>query len=249
MPKGDRNDRIKLLAGRWRSSRHWRTMPLPSSIGWNARLAAATAIRNSLPPSARQSARGGHGCKSCLGCRQVYELDLRRVARAADFPVIIADVRVGLPRSGTEAEATGAGRGTDAGCGWEQKMQVALMRCLGLAKPITASAMLRMLYVWTLFHHHSTGGDCPPVSRERAASEHSGSLQCCTGSGPAGQIHDRMPAILATTEFERWLGDEPDPHDLLRPFPSEPMLMWPISTRVNKPENDDPGILEMLAAG
>jgi hypothetical protein len=34
------------------------------------------------------------------------------------------------------------------------------------------------------------------------------------------------------------------PRDLLVPFPSEPMTMWPISTRVNKPENDDPSILE-----
>jgi hypothetical protein len=33
----------------------------------------------------------------------------------------------------------------------------------------------------------------------------------------------------------RWLSDEPDPRDLMRPFPSEPMRMWPISTRVNKP--------------
>ena len=40
--------------------------------------------------------------------------------------------------------------------------------------------------------------------------------------------------------YDRWLGTEPDPHDLLITYPSEPMTMWPISTRVNKPENDDP---------
>ena len=44
--------------------------------------------------------------------------------------------------------------------------------------------------------------------------------------------------------YERWLGLEPDPHDLLITYPSEPMTMWPISTRVNKPENDDPSLLE-----
>jgi putative SOS response-associated peptidase YedK len=43
----------------------------------------------------------------------------------------------------------------------------------------------------------------------------------------------------------RWLSDEPDPHDL-RPFPAEPMRIWRISTRVNKPENDDPSILELI---
>jgi putative SOS response-associated peptidase YedK len=45
----------------------------------------------------------------------------------------------------------------------------------------------------------------------------------------------------------RWLGVEPDPRDLMRPFPAEPMRMWPISTRVNKPENDDPSIVEPIA--
>jgi len=53
------------------------------------------------------------------------------------------------------------------------------------------------------------------------------------------QIHDRMPLILPQSAYERWLGTEPDPHDLLVPFPSERMVMWPVSTRVNKPENDD----------
>jgi hypothetical protein len=44
----------------------------------------------------------------------------------------------------------------------------------------------------------------------------------------------------------RWLGEEPDPADLMRPFPAEPMRMWPISTRVNKPENDDPSVPEPI---
>jgi putative SOS response-associated peptidase YedK len=61
------------------------------------------------------------------------------------------------------------------------------------------------------------------------------------------EIHDRMPLILAPTDYVRWLGDEPDPGDLMRPFPAEPMRMWPISTRVNKPENDDPSIVEPIA--
>jgi hypothetical protein len=32
----------------------------------------------------------------------------------------------------------------------------------------------------------------------------------------------------------------------MRPFPAEPMRMWPISTRVDKPENDDPSILDRV---
>jgi len=37
-----------------------------------------------------------------------------------------------------------------------------------------------------------------------------------------------MPVILAPADYARWLGEEPDPRDLMRPFPAEPMRMWPI---------------------
>ena len=59
-----------------------------------------------------------------------------------------------------------------------------------------------------------------------------------------GQIHHRMPAILQPGTYERWLGSAPDPYDLLITYPSEPMTMWPISMRVNAPENDDPSLLD-----
>ena len=57
------------------------------------------------------------------------------------------------------------------------------------------------------------------------------------------EIHDRMPLILAPTDYVRWLSDEADPRDLMRPFPAEPMRMWPISTRVNKPRMTMPPLL------
>jgi putative SOS response-associated peptidase YedK len=53
-----------------------------------------------------------------------------------------------------------------------------------------------------------------------------------------------LPLILERADYTRWLSDEPDPDDLMRPFPAEPMRVWPLSTRVNKLENDDPSILE-----
>ena len=37
------------------------------------------------------------------------------------------------------------------------------------------------------------------------------------------EIHDRMPLILAPGDYARWLSDEPDPRDLMQPFPAEPM--------------------------
>jgi putative SOS response-associated peptidase YedK len=59
-----------------------------------------------------------------------------------------------------------------------------------------------------------------------------------------GEIHDRMPLILAPSDYMRWLSDKPDPRDLMRPHPAGPMRMWPISTRVNRPENDDLSVVE-----
>ena len=46
-----------------------------------------------------------------------------------------------------------------------------------------------------------------------------------------GTLHDRMPAVLAPADYDRWLGTELDPRDLLQPFPSDLMAIWPISTR------------------
>jgi putative SOS response-associated peptidase YedK len=69
----------------------------------------------------------------------------------------------------------------------------------------------------------------------------------CPANELMATIHDRMPVIIPPIAYDRWLTNmEPDPRDLLVPFPSEPMIMWPISTRVNKPENDDEGILEVV---
>jgi putative SOS response-associated peptidase YedK len=57
------------------------------------------------------------------------------------------------------------------------------------------------------------------------------------------EVHDRMPLILPPDQYARWLGEESDPRDLLSPFPAGRMRKWPVSTRVNKPENNDPSIL------
>jgi putative SOS response-associated peptidase YedK len=69
----------------------------------------------------------------------------------------------------------------------------------------------------------------------------------CPANELVVSIHDRMPVILQPEAYDRWLANlEPDPRDLLVPFPAEQMMMWPISTRVNKPDNDDPSILDPL---
>ncbi len=53
-----------------------------------------------------------------------------------------------------------------------------------------------------------------------------------------------MPVIIALEDYERWLGSEPDPADLLKPYPAELMTMWPVSRNVNSPANNRPDLLD-----
>jgi len=61
-------------------------------------------------------------------------------------------------------------------------------------------------------------------------------------------IHDRMPVVLPESAWVEWL--DPDNHDtarlerLLVPAPSEEFLAYPISTLVNKPDNNGSELLE-----
>jgi len=59
-------------------------------------------------------------------------------------------------------------------------------------------------------------------------------------------IHNRMPVILEPRDYTRWLGaDDPaqPPIDLLRPYPAQKMLAWPVSDRVGNVRNNDQELL------
>jgi putative SOS response-associated peptidase YedK len=59
---------------------------------------------------------------------------------------------------------------------------------------------------------------------------------------PIHPLHVRMPIILATADYESWLDPTVQGVDrlqpLLRPYPSEEMVAYPVRTRVNNPAND-----------
>jgi len=60
-------------------------------------------------------------------------------------------------------------------------------------------------------------------------------------------IHNRMPVILAAQDYARWLdpGDPARPPlDLLRPYPADLMVAWPVSDRVGNVRNNDPQLLD-----
>lgn len=58
-------------------------------------------------------------------------------------------------------------------------------------------------------------------------------------------LHDRMPVILESAQFDMWLdaGHQP-PSDVLKPYDSARMRMRPVSRAVNSVKNEGPELLE-----
>lgn len=67
-----------------------------------------------------------------------------------------------------------------------------------------------------------------------------------------GEIHGRMPVIIAPDDFDAWM----DPANekpaavkpLLRPYPAEEMKAHPVDRRVNSPAADDSSCIEPISA-
>ena len=60
-------------------------------------------------------------------------------------------------------------------------------------------------------------------------------------------IHDRMPVIIEPDDWPAWLGEvEADVTALLRPAAAGVLRLWPVSTRVNRPANNDAHMLDPI---
>jgi len=61
-------------------------------------------------------------------------------------------------------------------------------------------------------------------------------------------LHDRMPLIITPDDYGVWLtGNVDGVSEVMRIFPSVQLEAYPVSTRVNKPENDDPSCIVRVA--
>lgn len=62
-------------------------------------------------------------------------------------------------------------------------------------------------------------------------------------------VHDRMPVIVASDDYARWLDPGvDDPADLVAPAPADRMSVRPVSTRVNNVRHDDPSLIVAVDA-
>jgi putative SOS response-associated peptidase YedK len=60
-------------------------------------------------------------------------------------------------------------------------------------------------------------------------------------------LHHRMPVVLPEAAESEWLRAGPEARtQLCRPYPDDDLSAYEISTRVNDPTNDDPGVIEPL---
>jgi putative SOS response-associated peptidase YedK len=63
-------------------------------------------------------------------------------------------------------------------------------------------------------------------------------------------IHDRMPVILTEDSWDRWLDVRINEHaaidPLLDPAPDELIEMWPVSTMVNRADNNGPELVDRV---
>ena len=69
------------------------------------------------------------------------------------------------------------------------------------------------------------------------------SILTTTPNALTSTVHDRMPVILDPSSYDLWLDPGMNNVDaiseLLKPYDSNPMRSYPVSTRINRVENDD----------
>ncbi|TCZ79392.1 SOS response-associated peptidase [Paenibacillus albiflavus] len=68
------------------------------------------------------------------------------------------------------------------------------------------------------------------------------------------EIHDRMPVIIRQEDEPLWLSRSAQPDvnallGLLRPYPADEMIAYPVSTKVGNVRNDDPSLIEEFGMG
>ena len=62
-------------------------------------------------------------------------------------------------------------------------------------------------------------------------------------------VHDRMPVMLAEQDWDRWLDPSARAEDLkslLQPAPNDWLELFPVSERVNRPDNNGPELVRRL---
>lgn len=96
--------------------------------------------------------------------------------------------------------------------------------------------------LWAVWRDKAAGADAPWL--------HSCTVITTRANTTVMPVHDRMPAMLPASSWQRWL--DPDLHDLdelgamLQPAPDDLLTMRPVSTAVNNVRNKGPELIERV---
>jgi putative SOS response-associated peptidase YedK len=76
-------------------------------------------------------------------------------------------------------------------------------------------------------------------------------MMTCAPNRVMGELHDRMPVILAEQDWLKWLGEVPATEKellaLLKPCPDEALRIWPVDNAVGNVRNKGPQLIAPLA--
>ncbi|MGI8794109.1 MAG: SOS response-associated peptidase [Acidimicrobiales bacterium] len=96
--------------------------------------------------------------------------------------------------------------------------------------------------LWEVWNDPSEPPDAPPLQ--------SCTIITCAANELIEPLHNRMPVVVAPSDWEQWLDRSNHDTDSLRallgPADARAFERWPVSTRVNSVRNDGPDLLERV---
>jgi putative SOS response-associated peptidase YedK len=103
-------------------------------------------------------------------------------------------------------------------------------------------APMALAGLWEVWHDPAAAADAAPLR--------SAVIITTAANGLLSPIHDRMPVVLDRQQWDRWLDPALDERaaleSMLEPAPDGWFEAWPVSTRVNKVDQEGPALLEAI---
>src|SRR5271167_4834791 len=102
------------------------------------------------------------------------------------------------------------------------------------------SGMMVMAGLWSGWKDPKSGGEVLSCT-----------ILTCMPNNVMAELHDRMPVILAKSDWPKWLGEEAATDDellaLLKPCPDDVLKIWPVGKAVGNVKNTGSQLANLIA--
>ena len=99
--------------------------------------------------------------------------------------------------------------------------------------------------LWEIWRDPAVAGDDDPAAWVRSCA-----IVTTRANELLEPIHSRMPVMLAEQDWDTWLdpetGDVAALEEMLRPAPDDELEIYPVTKRVNSPDNNDPDLVRRV---